>query len=107
MIITTKLIPKNFDAFTCWPFIFMRPECAVDKSLVLHEMVHYNEQRAAWVVPWLLRYAFSKQFRFEAEVRGYKVQVADGGVSLAHATHMLTQYAAGVTYAQARAALIA
>jgi hypothetical protein len=107
MIITTKLTPKSFDAVTCWPFIFMRPECADDKSLVLHEMVHYNEQRAAWVVPWLLRYAFSKQFRFDAEVRGYKAQVADGGISLAEATHMLTQYAASVTYAQARAALIA
>ena len=106
MIFTTKLIPKSFDAVTCWPFIFMRPEDASDKALLVHEMVHYTEQRAAWVIPWLLRYAFSKQFRFDAEVRGYKAQMAEGGISLALATHLLTLYATGISYERARDALI-
>ena len=107
MIVTTTLIPKNFDAVTCWPFIFMRPEYATDKALLVHELVHYNEQRAAWVLPWLLRYAFSKQFRFEAEVRGYRAQMLAGGISLALATHLLTLYAPDITYERARDALIA
>ena len=107
MIVTTALIPKNFDAVTCWPFIFMRPEYATDKALLVHEMVHYNEQRAAWVLPWLLRYAFSKQFRFEAEVRGYRAQMSAGGINLALATHLLTLYAPDITHERARDALIA
>ena len=70
MIITTRFVFKGFDAFTVWPFIFVRPECKDDAALIEHELVHYREQRKTLTVPWLLRYWLSKKFRFHAELRG-------------------------------------
>ena len=97
MIIKTTLIPSTFDAITVFPFILMRPEWASNPALVAHEMVHYKEQKSSWVIPWLLRYAFSKKFRFEAEVRGYQAQISMGGISVDQAAKMLTKYGFDVT----------
>ena len=107
MLVRTNLIPKAFDAFTCWPFIFVRPACARDEGLLIHERVHYEEQRKSWVVPWLLRYAVSKRFRFEAELRGYCAQIRCGGIDLDRAAELLSLYGTGVTVADARSALAA
>ena len=107
MQIKTKLVPKGFDAITCFPFILMRPEVAGDAALIAHEMVHYREQKASWVIPWLLRYLLSHEFRYQAELRGYRVQVELGGITREGAAQMLCQYGLGVTYDDALAALAA
>ena len=95
MIIKTNLIPKNFDAFTCWPFIFIRPNCINNKGLINHEMVHYNEQGFLSLY-WIAKYFLSKKFRLEAEVRAYKTQMNLGGITLHHAANMLTKYNLGI-----------
>ena len=92
MILKTTWVPRNFDAITAYPFIFIRPEWALNASLIAHEMVHYKEQKSVWVIPWLLRYAFSKTFRFNAEVRGYRAQIATGGITTDQAVQMLKEY---------------
>lgn len=101
MIIYTRLlVPKGFDAITVWPFIFMRQ---ADPALREHELVHYREQ--AWVAPlWWARYALSKTFRVQAEVRAYRVQMAHG-MSLAAAAMWLQKYDTQMTQAQAVALL--
>jgi hypothetical protein len=96
MIVKTKLVPSPYWAITIWPFILVRPEHADDKPLLIHEMVHYQEQRAL-VVIWWLKYTFSKKFRIAAEVRAYKAQIAAGGLSLASAAAWLTTYDSSLT----------
>lgn len=92
MLVKTKLIPKGFDAVTVWPFIFVRPERAHNKPLIEHELVHYEEQREAKVVPWLLKYWLSEDFRIDAEVRAYKKQIEEGGITVLGAANMLLKY---------------
>ena len=92
MIIKTSLVPSGFDAVTVFPFIFIRPEKATNTALIAHELVHYQEQKSAWVIPWLLRYALSRKFRFCAEIRGYRAQIASGGITVDEAIRMLGQY---------------
>ena len=100
MIVQTKFIPKNFAAFSCWPFIFVLPSHASNAGLIEHETVHYNEQ--SWVTPiWLLRYFLSKSFRLAAEVRAYKRQIAVGGISIPAATMLLLKYDLGITHQEA------
>ena len=104
MIITTDKIREPYDAFTAWPFIFIRPEYKDDQALIAHERVHYESM--AWVTPfWWLCYALSKSFRWAQEVKAYRVQIAAGGISLEDATYMLCTYKTGHTSEQARAAL--
>lgn len=104
MIVTTSLINKPFDAVTVWPFIFMRPECKDDKALIAHEMVHYCSM--AWLTPfWWLRYARSKSFRWGQEVKGYRAQMALGGITAQQAAEMLMQYGTGKSYGDALAAV--
>lgn len=92
MIIETNLIKKGFGAFTVYPFIFIRPDQVDNHGLVTHETVHYLEQKKSWVIPWLLRYWLSKEFRLAAEVRAYKDQMAAGGITLKGALNMLEKY---------------
>jgi len=104
MIVSTNLIPKGFDAFSCWPFIFVRPESRNDEGLIRHELVHYDDQ--AWITPfWLLRYWLSKSFRWKQEVKAYRVQIDVGGISLEDAAWLLCTYKTGHTSEQARRAL--
>lgn len=100
MLIKTNWLMKDFDAFTCWPFIFIRPNQVNNKGLVAHEMVHYKEQGVLSLV-WLAMYFCSKKFRLEAEVRAYKVQIGVGGISLEEAANMLTKYRLGIDFRQA------
>jgi hypothetical protein len=96
IIKTTLLVPKPYWAITVWPFIFVRPEYAADKGLMVHENIHYQEQGI--LVPiWWIKYAFSKTFRVAAEVRAYKAQIAAGGVSLPIAASWLTTYDKSLT----------
>lgn len=106
MLVRTNLLPQDIDALTIWPFIFVRPDDAVDAPLIEHEMVHYREQRAAWVLPWLLRYVFSRDFRFAAELRGYRRQIELGGITAEKAALLLSsKYRLSVNYTAAFAAL--
>ena len=54
MIIKTRFVPKNCDALTVWPFIFVRPEKAEDRNLIEHEKAHYKAQARSLVLPWVL-----------------------------------------------------
>lgn len=54
------------------------------------------------VWPWWLVYLLAPRFRLAAEVRGYRRQLALGGISLPLAAHYLTTgYRLGISYAQA------
>lgn len=104
MIIFTDWIPSKFNAMTAWPFIFIRKSSKYDKALLSHEMAHYKDQ--AWIAPWwLLRYWLSRKFRLRVEAAGYKVQIAEGGVSIKTAVSMLMHYDLEITQEQAEAAL--
>jgi len=92
MLVKTNLIFKGYDAFTFYPFIFIRPSRAKDVALVAHEMVHYREQKKYLVIPWLWRYFTSREFRLRAELRGYAEQVRLGGIDLPGAVKMLETY---------------
>lgn len=98
MIVSTNMVPSKFDAVTVWPFIFIRPASRGDAALLTHETVHYKEQRAWLVIPWLLCYGLSKSFRLNAEVRGYKAQIAVNGISVQQAAKYLVEYGTGITY---------
>ena len=106
MIVTTDLINKPFDAFSAWPFIFVRPERKDDKALIAHEMVHYKSM--AWVTPfWWLRYYFSQAFRWAQEVEAYRVQIAMGGITVLEAAELLVLYdSTGRGYEVVKAAAI-
>lgn len=106
MIISSQLIPARFDALTAWPFILIRPEARDSSALLLHEMVHYREQRNCGVLPWLLLYAISARFWMAAEVRGYLLRIAAGSISLDRATTLPMQYGADITYEQAGCLLV-
>ena len=100
MIIKTTLIRKPFQAISVWPVILVLPDQAGNAGLIEHEMVHYREQ--AWIAPlWWLRYALSKSFRLEAEVRAYKRQIKVGGISRLTAAAMLLNYGLDITLEQA------
>ena len=100
MIIKTTLIRKPFQAISVWPVILVLPDHANNVGLIEHEMVHYREQ--AWIAPlWWLRYALSKSFRLEAEVRAYKRQIEVGGITRLTAAAMLLNYGLGITLEQA------
>lgn len=106
MIIVSKSIPARFDALTVWPFIMIRHEARDKSALLLHEMVHYCEQRNCGVLPWLLFYAISARFRMAAEVCVYLVQIAASGISLERALTLLMQYGLDVTYERAVCPLV-
>ena len=100
MIVGTNLIPKGFSAFSCWPFIFVRPEQCSDTALIEHELVHYREQ--AWITPfWVLLYLVSRKFRLGAEIRAYTRQIELGGVTREQAALALLSYRLGITYGKA------
>lgn len=102
MIVATNLIPSGFDAITIWPFIFVRLKHKDNKGLITHEKVHLEGQRKAWVIPWWIKYAFNPKFRLEAEVRGYKAQIAAEGISVESAARYMTQYGVqDLTYEEA------
>lgn len=101
MIIKTRFIPKSSDAFTIWPFIFIRSEKADDQNLIELEKVHYKEQRNCLVLPWLVGYHFSKNFQLAAKVRAYRHQVELKNLSLGKAAYRLTKYNFGISFIEA------
>lgn len=108
MLIRANL-PKliGFDAITIWPFIFITPAYASNKPLIEHELVHYREQRKWLCLPWWIAYAISKEFRFNAEVRGHAAQIKHYGCTLEWAAqHIADNYKTEKTFEQAQHALI-
>lgn len=102
ILVRTNLIPRGFDAFTCWPFIFIRPASANDQALIEHERVHLAEQARWLVLPWFAAYVLSRRFRQAAEIRGYRRQIELGGISVDQAAELLVRYRTGVTRETAR-----
>lgn len=92
MLVKTNLVFQGCDAFTFYPFIFVRPARAKDAALIGHEMVHYREQQETGVVRWVWKYLTDKDFRLSAELRGYAEQVRLGGITTWEAARLLTTY---------------
>lgn len=104
MIVSTRLIPKGFCAFSLWPFIFVQPQHRSDLSLIEHELIHYREQ--AWITPlWVFFYLASRRFRLRAEVRAYARQIEMGAVTRDQAARALMSYRLGITFENAIHAL--
>ena len=94
------LVPSGFWAITLWPFIFVDDRHKDNNPLIVHEMVHYNEQ--AWISPiWWIRYLLSTKFRLAAEVRAYKAQIAVGGLTIQEAAVWLRKYSSSLTNSEA------
>lgn len=49
--------PEWAYAFTMYPFIFMEPQVWDDKCVRQHELYHWYDQEANWVIPWVIKYA--------------------------------------------------
>ena len=101
MIISTRLVPRGFDAITVWPFILVRPGARERPGLMVHEVVHYREQKRWGVLPWLLAYLLSRRFRINAEVRAYQAQIDCQGISVEGAAACLTHYRTRISYEEA------
>lgn len=77
-VIKTDLIGTSF---SFWPFVVLGrnrksySENASQEDILLHEKTHWNEQKGAKLVPWLLKYAFSSGTRLEAEKRAYEAEI--------------------------------
>lgn len=103
MIVKSNL-PKLFNAsgLTIAPFVFIVPEHIYDAPLIAHEMIHYQEQKRWFVLPWWIAYLLSRTFRKDAEVRAYKTQIHLGGCSIEQAARWLsTNYFLGITQQEA------
>ena len=74
MIITTRFIPRGFDAMALGPVILIRPECKDDTGLVAHERVHVRQWRESWGMFWP-RYLLSRRWRRDYEVEAYREQL--------------------------------
>jgi hypothetical protein len=97
VIIRTKLIPAPYSGVTAWPFIFINRDA--DKTILPHEMVHY-ERMAWWTPVWWALYLLSPAFRLREEVLAYKISVANG-LPIDRAAELLVGYQTGVTKADA------
>lgn len=98
MIITTRFVPKNRDAFSVWPFVFIKPEKNNDQRLIEHEKLQCKEQKYFLVLPWLLCYWLSKKFRLGAELRVYRRQVKSKDITVGKAAHQLSKSNFGLSY---------
>lgn len=128
MIVASNLIPRGADAITLGPVILVRPSAADDTALLAHERVHQSEQlfaqavywmvlfaglaaahaESAWwlllfaVPPWWLAYLLVPSFRLQAELRGYRRQIALKGISASLAAHYIaTRYRLDVSFSRA------
>lgn len=79
-----KIKPKTFRKFSgalaiaVYPYIFVREGYENTPWLIEHEKLHLKEQKEMGVFKWLFKYAKSKQFRLDAEVRAYKISIGLG-----------------------------
>lgn len=55
-------------AFTIYPFIFHKNKEIEGTSLLAHEAWHYYDQKFTGTITWLLRYLFSKLWRYHMEL---------------------------------------
>lgn len=109
MIVHTPFPPAwPLDALTVWPCVFVRPEQADNQPLLAHEAVHLEEQARWLVLPWWLAYLVSRRFRYQAELRAYRVQIHLGGITVERAAELLQlHYRLGDVAASAAADLVA
>lgn len=101
-IIATRLLFWA-QAMTVTPsLLLIRPERANDKALLAHEAEHARQMRAEGVLRFWFMYVFSREFRLDAELEAYRVQIAAGGSQELCAQALATKYFLGITVAQAR-----
>lgn len=110
MIVVTKsnvLIPKQHQAATRGPFIFVRPEHKGDKGLIEHEKVHRKQFFRTFGLHGLL-YLFVPEYRLAAELEAFAEQAKhypdDRTLKFAHL--IASNYGLKITVAFAHAALL-
>lgn len=74
IIYTDKLVPADRAACTRGPVILIRPSYKGDLGLLEHERVHVRQW---WRTCGLhsVMYAFSKKYRYQAEIEAYREQL--------------------------------
>ena len=70
---SNALIPKQHQAATRGPFIFIRPEHKGDKGLIEHEKAHRKQWLRTFGLHSLL-YLFVEDYRLRAEVEAFREQ---------------------------------
>jgi len=124
-------------AMAVWPLVLVAPERRHDAALIAHERVHLQEQGdwlAGWALvvcaavgigylnhgaspwwlllvlvnPWWVVYLVWPSFRLRAEVRAYRVQIEQRGITPAGAALLISErYRLRIGYAQALDLLMA
>ena len=77
VIYTDRFIPENYDAYTRFPFILIRPSSKDDKGLLAHEKRHVKQ---VWKYLFLqpILYKFSKKWRLKFELEAMIAQAKEG-----------------------------
>lgn len=55
------------------PKIIIRPKYKDDKGILAHELKHVEQYKKDWL--FLLKYKYSKEYRFKCELEAYKEQI--------------------------------
>lgn len=99
---TNRFIPKEHDACTRGPCIFIRPECRGDIGLLEHEKVHVSQWLRTLGIHSVL-YLVSRKYRLSAEVEAYRKQlVYSPGCADLFAGFVAGRYGLDVTVGQAK-----
>lgn len=69
-----RLVTGERTWVTIYPYIYV-PKGETDESVLAHEIVHLERQKALGKWKWLWRYFTSREFRFREEVLGIVVQL--------------------------------
>ena len=105
MILHTRLL--FFAAgFTVSPrLIVIHSKYRDDKPLLAHERVHQQQMALVGTLTFWWRYLFDKEFRQQAEVEAYKVQISHGAKRSNCASYLASNYWLYIDYSTAYALL--
>lgn len=92
-VIKEKTMKRFTDslAFAIYPNIYVREGWQYTDWLIEHEKLHIKEQKEMGVYKWLFKYLVNKEFRYQAELRAYKVSIAHG-LAATEAARMLAKH---------------
>ena len=92
-------------AISIYPFLFTVRGWEKNRAVMLHEELHLREQKEMGTIKWLLKYLFSKSFRYDAELRGHAMAVANGYNLKSAAKEFSENYNLGITPTEAKRAI--
>lgn len=53
-----KFTPSTTIGITLYPFVLIHPDYKDDKILINHELIHIEQQKELWVIPFYILYAY-------------------------------------------------